>query len=317
MALLSFNVGVEIGQLEPSWPSSFYWSGHSASSKCAGRAGPKPFPATQSAPRRASGRFSAWRSCWSAPDDTTDRTAGLDAEWCCIFVHLIWTQLPSRTCRKARRKDFSRASNTPSRASITCWQWLPSACGAPTRLPSHMGAASRVPHGNGLRRNVGLMGVPLPGVEYGIAASAIVLGVAVLFETRPPLRDSCGNGRTFRHLPRTCARHRTSSGQSGLLYSMGFVIATGCLHGVGISIGTVHRWDWGQRILRLAGAVVAMGGVLFHVEGVRMKPTVNPGSRSTRTLSSLRDVSPRSPSASELHRHGSDLRRPDALPDEP
>src|SRR5208337_2025154 len=34
---------------------------------------------------------------------------------------------------------------------------------------------------------LGLMGVPLPGVEYGIAASAILLGVAVMFEARPPL----------------------------------------------------------------------------------------------------------------------------------
>jgi hypothetical protein len=32
-----------------------------------------------------------------------------------------------------------------------------------------------------------------------------------------------------------------------MLYSVGFVIATGCLHGVGISIGVVHRWVWGHR----------------------------------------------------------------------
>src|SRR6201993_2638836 len=34
---------------------------------------------------------------------------------------------------------------------------------------------------------LGLMGVPIPGVEYGIAASAILLGAAVMFEIRPPL----------------------------------------------------------------------------------------------------------------------------------
>jgi urease accessory protein len=44
---------------------------------------------------------------------------------------------------------------------------------------------------------------------------------------------------------------------------MGFVIATLCLHGVGISIGIVRRWLWGQRLLREAGAVVAVGGVFF------------------------------------------------------
>lgn len=46
-------------------------------------------------------------------------------------------------------------------------------------------------------------------------------------------------------------------------YSMGFVIATGCLHAVGIGIGTVHRWSWGQKLLRASGAMVAAGGVFF------------------------------------------------------
>jgi urease accessory protein len=44
---------------------------------------------------------------------------------------------------------------------------------------------------------------------------------------------------------------------------MGFVIATGCLHAVGIGIGAVHSQAWGQKLLRAAGAVVAMGGVFF------------------------------------------------------
>ena len=34
---------------------------------------------------------------------------------------------------------------------------------------------------------LGFLGEPLPGVEVGIAASAIVLGAAVAFELRPPL----------------------------------------------------------------------------------------------------------------------------------
>jgi urease accessory protein len=34
---------------------------------------------------------------------------------------------------------------------------------------------------------MGLMGIPLPGIEYGIAASMIMLGAAVLFAWKPPL----------------------------------------------------------------------------------------------------------------------------------
>ena len=53
------------------------------------------------------------------------------------------------------------------------------------------------------------------------------------------------------------------AGQSGLLYSMGFVSATGCLHGLGIALGLLHRWPIGKLALRGAGALIAVMGVLF------------------------------------------------------
>jgi len=52
-------------------------------------------------------------------------------------------------------------------------------------------------------------------------------------------------------------------GQSGLLYSLGFVVATGCLHGIGIVIGLTHKWQAGRILLRVSGAAVAMGGIYF------------------------------------------------------
>lgn len=110
---------------------------------------------------------------------------------------------------------------------------------------------------------LGLIGVPLPGTEYGIALSAILLGAAVLFETRPPL----GLAATVVGVFAICHGHAHGTelppGQSALLYSLGFVIATSCLHGVGIAIGTIHRWTWGRRALRAAGAGVAVAGVFF------------------------------------------------------
>jgi urease accessory protein len=109
----------------------------------------------------------------------------------------------------------------------------------------------------------GLMGVPLPGIEYGIAASAILLGAAVMFEVRPPLAMAAILVGFFAIFHGHAHGTELPPGQSALLYSMGFVIATGCLHAVGIGIGTVHRWSWGQIFLRVAGAVVAMGGVFF------------------------------------------------------
>jgi urease accessory protein len=110
---------------------------------------------------------------------------------------------------------------------------------------------------------LGLMGVALPGIEYGIAASAILLGAAVMFEARPPLAVAAALVGFFAVFHGHAHGTELPPGQSALLYSMGFVVATGCLHAAGIAIGTVHRWSWGKSVLRVAGAVVAVGGIIF------------------------------------------------------
>jgi urease accessory protein len=110
---------------------------------------------------------------------------------------------------------------------------------------------------------LGFLGVPIPGVEYGIAASAIVLGAAVAFEVRPALVVAALVVGCFAIFHGHAHGTELPPGQSAVLYSMGFVIATGCLHAVGIGIGTVHRRTWGQGLLRGAGAVVAAGGAFF------------------------------------------------------
>jgi len=110
---------------------------------------------------------------------------------------------------------------------------------------------------------LGLMGIPLPGTEYGIALSAILLGAAVMFEIKPPLGVAAALVGFFAIFHGHAHGTELPPGQSALLYSMGFVVATGCLHAVGIGIGAVHRWRWGQSLLRFAGGLVAMGGAFF------------------------------------------------------
>jgi urease accessory protein len=110
---------------------------------------------------------------------------------------------------------------------------------------------------------LGLIGVPIPGIEYGIAASAILLGAAVLFELRASLVVTALLVGVFAIFHGHAHGTELPPGQSALLYSMGFVIATGCLHALGIGMGTLHRWYWGQALLRVAGGMVALGGVFF------------------------------------------------------
>jgi urease accessory protein len=112
---------------------------------------------------------------------------------------------------------------------------------------------------------LGLLGIPLPGVEIGIALSALVLGAMVLTEKRPALWVAAGIVGFFAIFHGHAHGTELPAGQSGLLYSMGFVMATGCLHGVGIAIGLIHRWAAGRAILRVAGAGVAVAGVYFFL----------------------------------------------------
>jgi len=110
---------------------------------------------------------------------------------------------------------------------------------------------------------LGLLGIPLPGVEVGIAASAILLGAAVMTERRPPLYAAATLVACFAVFHGHAHGTELPPGQSGLLYSLGFVVATGSLHAIGIAIGAIHRWPAGRVALRIAGGGVGLVGVFF------------------------------------------------------
>ncbi len=115
---------------------------------------------------------------------------------------------------------------------------------------------------------MGLLGIPVPGVEIGIAVSAIVLGTMVLGEVRPKLVIAAVLVGIFAIFHGHAHGTELPLGQSGLLYSMGFVIATGVLHGIGIAIGLIHHWPFGRIVLRCTGCFIAVMGVYFLWEAV-------------------------------------------------
>ena len=110
---------------------------------------------------------------------------------------------------------------------------------------------------------LGLLGIALPGVEVGIALSALALGLAVATSWRPPLAVAALLVAAFAVFHGHAHGTELPQGQSGLTYSIGFVVATGLLHLAGIGIGVIHRWPAGQAALRLLGAGVAAGGTYF------------------------------------------------------
>ena len=110
---------------------------------------------------------------------------------------------------------------------------------------------------------LGLLGVPIPGVEVGIALSALLLGVMVARQARPPSWVAAALVGVFAVFHGHAHGRELPAGQSALLYSLGFVVATGCLHASGIGIGLVHRWGWGRIAVRVTGAAVALAGAVF------------------------------------------------------
>ena len=110
---------------------------------------------------------------------------------------------------------------------------------------------------------MGLLGVPVPGVEIGIAVSAIVLGVMVLAEVRPAIWIAAAIVAFFAIFHGHAHGRELPAGTSALLYSLGFVVATGLLHAVGIVLGVAHRWSAGRQAVRVAGGGVALAGIFF------------------------------------------------------
>jgi urease accessory protein len=110
---------------------------------------------------------------------------------------------------------------------------------------------------------MGLMGIPVPGVEVGIALSAIVLGTMILAEVRLKLPVAIAIVGVFAIFHGHAHGTELPAGQSGLMYSMGFVIATGCLHGLGVALGLVHRLSLGRLAIRGTGTFIAAMGVFF------------------------------------------------------
>ena len=110
---------------------------------------------------------------------------------------------------------------------------------------------------------LGLVGVPIPHVELGIACSAVLLGLMVATEAKPPMLVAATLVGLFAIFHGHAHGTELPAGQSGLTYSIGFVVATGCLHACGVALGLVHKWRSGRLAIRIAGTAVACAGCVF------------------------------------------------------
>ena len=112
---------------------------------------------------------------------------------------------------------------------------------------------------------LGGLAVPIPGIEIGIAVSAIVLGAMVAFAARPPLWVAAVIVGIFAIFHGYAHGAELPESANAISYAMGLVMATGSLHALGILIGVINRWQTGAKILRAGGVLIALCGVYFLV----------------------------------------------------
>jgi urease accessory protein len=111
--------------------------------------------------------------------------------------------------------------------------------------------------------SLGVMGIPVPAVETGIAASAVVLGAMVAFAARPPIWIAAVIVGAFAIFHGHAHGTELPSAANPLAYSLGFVIATGLLHLSGIAFGLLVRWPAGKLAVQACGGLIAFAGVGF------------------------------------------------------
>jgi urease accessory protein len=110
---------------------------------------------------------------------------------------------------------------------------------------------------------LGVVGMPLPGVETGIALSAIMLGAMVALAARPPLWIAAALVGAFAISHGHAHGAELPVGADAVACSIGFVIATGMLHLSGIALGTLSRWPAGRLAVRAVGGVITLIGVAY------------------------------------------------------
>lgn len=110
----------------------------------------------------------------------------------------------------------------------------------------------------------GLFGLPMVAVEFGIALSALALGLAILAAFRAPVWLAVAVVAGFAIFHGYAHGQELPESGAPLPYVIGFVLMTGILHLVGIAIGLLNdRGREGPLIVRAGGGVIAALGLWF------------------------------------------------------
>ncbi len=109
----------------------------------------------------------------------------------------------------------------------------------------------------------GILGIPIPAIETGIALSAVVLGIMIVFAVKPPIWICAVIVGAFAVFHGYAHGTELPATVNAFAYTVGFVISTGLLHLIGIAFGLLVRWPAGQVAVRGVGGLIAFAGIAF------------------------------------------------------
>ena len=106
----------------------------------------------------------------------------------------------------------------------------------------------------------GILGLPMLPVEPGIAFSVIILGFVIATNFRPKLGVAVAIVSIFAIFHGYAHGVELPEQAAALPFCIGFVIATGLLHLIGIGIGELTKMSRGMFVLRTGGAGITCAG---------------------------------------------------------
>ncbi|MEM9277441.1 MAG: HupE/UreJ family protein [Pseudomonadota bacterium] len=110
---------------------------------------------------------------------------------------------------------------------------------------------------------LGILGIPVPFIETGIALSGVVLGLLVAMFIKAPMIVAAGLVGLFAIFHGYAHGTELPEAANPVAYGIGFVIATGLLHAAGILFGSLVGSDIGKVIVRAGGVAIALVGGAF------------------------------------------------------
>lgn len=110
---------------------------------------------------------------------------------------------------------------------------------------------------------IGMLGLPLPLAELGIALSVLTLGAVILLAARAPVAVATAIVAAFALFHGYAHGVELPAAADPVGYSAGFVLCTGLLHVAGIALGSLNSTRTGTLVLRGGGGLIALAGMWF------------------------------------------------------